>query len=272
MTERGPYSEYPGALRPSALQNCSPAVFQESADVPREDSTQHRLLAKVYTELGFFSPERIEEVEATLHSDLAAFREQHAGEIQPLIAVPLAPQIGLRAIVSNFDQRQRKHTRIYGRLWDQYTLDVINRRSVDGRNDPLPWSIIGMPLAAKNAFGEAGLTLTETIPERQRNEIGNGMVANAVDWIALAALNREQGYRLPDRETITCFPQMSVQRAGVFHTSISGFIFDSWTIGSATSNKRSRARLHGLGNATCGPFIGVRRLVGEPLPLHKEDA
>ncbi len=268
MTE---YQNYPAVPIPSDLQDFSPAVFREPADAPLEpwggvDSTEHELLAKVYTELGFFNPDKIEEVKTKLHGDLAAFREQHPGEVQPLIAVPLAPDMGLRAVVSNFDQHQRRPTRVYARLWDQYTADVINRRSIDGRNDPRPWSIIGMPLVAKNASSGAGLTVTDKRRREQRYEIGNGMVANAVDWIALAALNRERGYPLPDGGTITCFPQMSVQRAGVFYTTIAGVRYSSWTIGSAYSGKRSRARLHGHGSETYGPFIGVRRLVGEPLP------
>lgn len=219
------------------------------------DSREHELLTKVYTDLGFIEPKHREAAEGRLKARIAAFREQHRGDIQPLVAVPLVSGMGLRAVVGNFDKGQSTTTFVVGELWDQYDLHNLNRRSVGGRNNPRPWSVVGMPLAADNAYGEPGLTLTEKTTREQRKALGASMVANAVDWLALASIRREMNQPLPDNwtadrvGTVTRFPQMDELPVG-----------RGRLVGCARS-LGSKARLI-RSNGARRDHVGVRRLVG----------
>ncbi len=218
----------------------------------QDPADEARLLTTVYTELGLFNPAFAEQVPEILKPRIADLRAAHPGtELQPLVAVRLVPDFGLRALLANFNKRQTEETFVWPGLWPRYESDLpmLNRRSLDGNNDPADLAVVGMPLAADNTYGEAGLTLTDRTLEQQRRAIGRGMLANVVDWTVLAALGRERGERPIDSRTFTRFPQMQEYPVD----GVDG-------VGAARS-LGSQAALGGSGGGRYGS-VGVRRLVG----------
>ncbi len=215
------------------------------------------LLIKVYTNLGLFGPAYAEGASENLQKDITKLRASHSETpLQPLIAVRLSPEFGLSALVKNFNKRQEKFTDIWSSLWYRYQndLSVLNRRSIGGRNDPADLAVVGMPLEADNSYGEAGLTLMNKTTRQQRRAIGRGLIANVVDWFALAEIARELGERPIDEKTFTRFAQMETVN-----------VWDSGYVGRASSYN-SHAWRYGLRAKEAARNTGVRRLLGQDIP------
>ena len=225
-----------------------------------DPADEARLLTKVYTKLGVFDRESevYEAMPEILERRIVDLRESHPGvDLQPLVAARFKQELGLRAVIENFDNGRSVKTYPLGGIWLQYEkdLEMLNRRSIKGVNDPADLEIVGMPLAADNKYGEAGLTLTNMEIEKQRRAIGRGMVANIMDWFALADISRECGKPPHDKVTLdeltfTRFPQMEIIK------SADGIDY----VGAAYS-LGSLAGLFGLRGGRYD-YGGVRRLVG----------
>lgn len=233
---------------------------ETSTPVDTVDPTDRaNLITKVYADFGIFSPETAEQAPELLVSQIEQLIQSNPGtELEPFVVVNLSRQFGRLALISAFDQKQDSsdETYVWDDIWDQYDLANINRRTVDGGQEPQLGDVRAQILTkSENSYQESGLQATDKNLDAQKEFARAKILLNLTDYVLIQALRREEDYQLMDTNTFTRFVQMDKKK--VDGDSIVGI---AYVVGS-------RLRLSGS-NGRADDYGGVRLSVGQTEDLN----
>lgn len=227
--------------------------LQTARELPIVDTGDRaQLITKVYADMGIFDPEQAEAAPELLRPELNALAKQHP-DTESFVAINLTEEFGLRALMTAFDREQSSVTPATwyrDNIWDQYDLTNLNRRSVDGDNEPVPNTVRGQVLTVDNNYNETGLVATNKNLAEQREAVASDTLLNATDYILLQAMRRENGEPLMDRQTWTRFVQMDQKTFGDVSSVGGALVYDT------------RLYLKDSGGIMFDNSGGVRRSVG----------
>ncbi len=167
------------------------------------------LITKVYSDFGIFTPETAEQAPELITPKIEQLTSENPDQaLEPFVAVNLTQQYGRATLVSAFDQKQEEETFTWPDLWNQYNLENLNRRTIDGE-EPSPGDVRAQLLTPpENDHQESGLQATSKNLKDRIKFVGSKTLLNLTDYILLQALRREEDSPLMDKPTFTRFAQM----------------------------------------------------------------
>lgn len=185
-----------------------------------------------------------------LHDSLAGEYGSDEPALEPFIGIELNDNFGFMALKSAFDKRQAIETYIDHPIWDQVSLDELNRRSLDGaaKTARATSGINGQALAmvlggdrtdspglyfiSKNLKDQIKAVRTDRINFSKNHSATERLLINPADTIVLNAQRREAGQDLLDGQTFGRYVQIDKKSA----------LGDSWVPRSGSHGGRLRFR------------------------------
>ncbi len=165
------------------------------------------LITKVYTDMGIFSPGFAEQAPELLRTQPGIMA------VDSFVVVNLTPEYNLGSLMTGYNKGQKRPTTPWAPLWNQYSHESINRRTVPGQGQggikPTHGEVrVHIATAPENSYDESGLSGTAKDIAEQRALIGSRVVMNLTDYTLLQKLRQEEGREPLDIRTFTRFPQM----------------------------------------------------------------